>query len=180
MGDRGHNGGPAPHDRDRYPGWLVRCLAVGFVICGLLFVVSSLLEPRPPTHVLKKPPPQPWQEAVVGVLCLWFGTRLWIVGRRIAASERAWREVAPRNGQTIERVLPGPDGTQRIVIFRRASGTFGCRVERFADDPLERAWVPVPGYVESFTDSADAAADEALGRVRWADPEPTTPRAGGL
>lgn len=167
-------------DRDPWSLWMVRCLAVGFVIAGVLGIVSLFLERQPPTRVLTEPPLQPWQAAVLGVLFLWMGTRLWIAGRRMAATERARREVAPKPGQTIERVLPGPDGTQRIVIFRRASGTFGFRVERFADDPLERAWLPVPGYVESFADSADAAADEALARVRWADSGSTAPRAGEL
>lgn len=97
-------------DRDAWPLWMVRCLAAGFVIAGVLGIVSLFLERQPPTRVLTKPPPQPWQAAVLGVLFLWMGTRLWIVGRRIAASERVRREVAPKPGQTDRRTLPSPGG----------------------------------------------------------------------
>jgi hypothetical protein len=56
---------------------------------------------------------------------------------------------------------------RRVVVFRQEDGSFGFSEERFSDEALEQAWIPVGGYSVSRCDTAERALVEARDRVSW-------------
>jgi hypothetical protein len=63
------------------------------------------------------------------------------------------------------------DGSRRIVLFRRADGTFGFREEYhykndFDTDNVFEGWASLPPHA-SFYDSLETARREAIYDVSW-------------
>ena len=54
-----------------------------------------------------------------------------------------------------------------MVIFERDDdGSFGFEHQRFSEEPLEMAWVPV-GRSDCRCDTSDRTLEEARGRISW-------------
>jgi hypothetical protein len=58
---------------------------------------------------------------------------------------------------------------RRVEIFERDDGSFGFEEQRFSDEPLEMAWIPVgkPPRPNCHCDTEERAVFEARGRIDW-------------
>lgn len=54
---------------------------------------------------------------------------------------------------------------RRVIIYRRADGTYGFTEETWSDDPHELCWIPQD--TGSICDSEATAIREAQGRISW-------------
>jgi hypothetical protein len=62
------------------------------------------------------------------------------------------------------KTIYDPTRMRRVIILRRADGSFGFEDQRFCD---EQCWIPYGHYSESFCDTAERAESEASLRVSW-------------
>jgi hypothetical protein len=65
-----------------------------------------------------------------------------------------------------------PDRSERVYIYRRASGDYARSAEHFSYDPMEMAWIPHDRGMHIYGD-VDIAERETLADYHWArDVEP--------
>jgi hypothetical protein len=67
------------------------------------------------------------------------------------------------------------DAKRRVVIFRRASGSYSYEVEYLSEHPLEMCWVPARRRVVGFYESRERAESEARANVGWLSGEAGAP-----
>jgi hypothetical protein len=67
------------------------------------------------------------------------------------------------------QIIYDTDKKRRVIFFESDDGSFGFEEQRFSDEPLEMAWIPVgkPPQPNCHCDTAERASSEARGRVAW-------------
>jgi len=57
---------------------------------------------------------------------------------------------------------------RRVIIFRRADGTYGFFEEHCSEDPFEHCWIPsTHDHTECICDTPENVYREVYGRVSW-------------
>lgn len=69
--------------------------------------------------------------------------------------------------EIILRKIVDSTGKRRVLIIRRANGSYGWEVEHWSDEPMEQCWIRPGQYPFSICDTVEIAIREALGRVEW-------------
>jgi hypothetical protein len=71
------------------------------------------------------------------------------------------------NNEEVEKEIYNNDGSRRLVIVRRTTGTFYYRQEHFLEDRSENCWVPSRQNKIGVYGTSDEAEREARSNVDW-------------